>query len=82
MTFANIVRVTVKFSTSEDHLAIESQLSEIAGVRVMSFADDVVNKRVDGQWRTERILALYGVNSDGSLVSALDLKMLAQNIIS
>lgn len=67
--------MNVGFSMTEDHTAIESQLSEISGVRVLSLTDNVINTFVDGQWRTERKLTVYGVNnSDDSLVSGSDLE--------
>lgn len=75
LTFSDIVRVNVQFITTEDHSAVESQLSEISGVRVMSLTNDVINTFVDGQWRTERMLTVYGVNNtDGSLVPASELE--------
>lgn len=75
LTFSDIIRVNVPFSTTEDHAAVESQLSEISGVRIMSLTNDVVNNFVDDKWRTERMMTVYGVNnSDGSLVPALELE--------
>ncbi|XP_022177630.1 uncharacterized protein LOC111038715 [Myzus persicae] len=81
LTFSDIIRVNVPFSTTEDHAAVESQLSEISGVRIMSLTNDVVNNFVDDKWRTERMMTVYGVNnSDGSLVPALELeRYLGQN---
>ncbi|XP_027842981.2 uncharacterized protein LOC114124021 [Aphis gossypii] len=75
LTFSDIVRVSVQFSSTEDHTAVESQLSEISGVRVMSLTNDVINTYLDGEWRTERVLTVYGVNNtDGSVVSASELE--------
>lgn len=75
LTFSDIVRVSVQFSSTEDHTAVESQLSEISGVRVMSLTNDIINTYLDGEWRTERVLTVYGVNNtDGSVVSASELE--------
>jgi len=75
LTFSDIVRVNVHFSTTEDHAAVELQLSEISGVKVMSLTNDVINTFMDGQWRTERMLTVYGVNNtDGSVVPASELE--------
>jgi len=75
LTFSDIVRVNVQFSTTEDSAAVETQLSEISGVRVMSLTNDVINTFTDGQWRTERMLTVYGINNkDGSLVPASELE--------
>ncbi|KAL5243981.1 hypothetical protein ACI65C_011391 [Semiaphis heraclei] len=81
LTFSEIVRLNVQFNTAEDHAAIESQLSEISGIRVMSLTHDVINRFIDGQWRTERMMIVYGVNnSDNSLVPGSELeKNLAHN---
>ncbi|CAI6346002.1 unnamed protein product [Macrosiphum euphorbiae] len=82
LTFSDIVRVNVHFSTTEDHAAVESQLSEISGVKVMSLTNDVINTFMDGQWRTERMLTVYGVNNtDGSVVPASELERnIGQNV--
>ncbi|XP_025202436.1 cadherin-87A-like [Melanaphis sacchari] len=75
LTFSEIVRVSVQFSSTEDPAAVESQLSEISGVKVMSLTNDVINTFMDGQWHTERVLTVYGVNNtDGSVVSASELQ--------
>jgi hypothetical protein len=69
--------VDVKFSTTEDHATVESQLSEISGVRMMSLTNDIVNTFVDGRWRIHRTLTVYGVNNtDDSLVPASELERL------
>ncbi|XP_026807790.1 uncharacterized protein LOC113550256 [Rhopalosiphum maidis] len=75
LTFSDVVRVSVQFSSTEDPAAIESQLSEISGVRIMSLTNDVINTFTGGQWRAERLLTVYGVNNtDGSVVSASELE--------
>lgn len=81
LTFSDIVRVNVHFSITEDNAAVESQLSEISGVKVMSLTNDVINTFMDGQWRTDRMLTVYGVNNtDGSVVPASELERnLGQN---
>lgn len=74
LTHSDIIRVYVKFTTTEDNVAIETQLSDISGVKVLSLTDDVINTFADDRWRMERMLTVYGVNSDGSLVSGSDLE--------
>ncbi|VVC25193.1 Cadherin,Cadherin-like,Cadherin conserved site [Cinara cedri] len=75
LKYTDVVRVNVPFSTTEDEAAVESQLSDISGFRVMSLVDNVINTYADGRWRTERTMVVYAVdNSDGSVISASGLE--------
>lgn len=65
----------VKFNTNEDPQAVEAQLSEITGVKVMSLTNEMVSSYEDGQWHAKRTMALYGLDhADFSLVSGSDLE--------
>lgn len=81
LTYSDIIRVNVKFSTTEDYTNVETELSEISDVRVISLTDDVINTQsADGQWRIERMLVVYGVNKkDGTLVSGSELEKLVRD---
>lgn len=76
MTYSDIIRVNVEYSTAEDQMAIESQLSDITGFKVMSLTNDVINTFVDDQWKMVRSMIVYGMNPDNSLVSGSDLEKL------
>lgn len=78
-----MIRVSVKFNTNEDVQAVETQLSDISGVKVVSLTSDVISSLVDGQWRMERTMAVYGLNiTDNSLVSGLDLEKSVEIVYS
>lgn len=75
LKYSDLVRVNVPFSTTEDEAAVESQLSDISGFRVMSLAGNVINSYADGRWRTEMTLVVYAVdNTNGSVVPASNLE--------
>lgn len=74
LTYSEIIQVNVGFSMTEDHAVIESQLSEISGVRVLSLTNNVINTFSDGQWQMERKLTVYGMNLDDALLSGANLE--------
>lgn len=75
LRYSDIVRVNVPFSTTEDESAVEAQLSDISGLRVMSLANNVINAFAEGRWTTEMTLVVYAVdNSNGSVVSGSSLE--------